>query len=204
MRWFLPFAFWYVLWLAQMANSAWELAYGDTAFGLPSLGVIFPLLAWTLWRNRLWSRSPEAAARAAVEQVLRERAGSGKRPRIWVDQDGQVLLTTWRRGRLLWASWYVERADGDQLIAIAAQGRAPLTVEKYMLARCFPRVPRFMSGSMMTAAGDVDHVPDPEPGLMWLVRTTGMTGMGKDAHEFADTAELTELAGQLRAAVPVT
>ena len=202
MRWFLPFAAWYVMWLAQIANSAWELAHGDTAFGLPSLGVIFPLLGWTLWRNRQWSRSPESAARAAVEQVLRERASAGNG--TWLDRDGQVRLTAVHRGHLFWASWHLGRTDEKQYDEIDIHGRAPVTIETYMFASIFPHVPRFIGGAMVTSGGDVDHMPRAEPGLMWSVRLTGLTGPGKGAHEFADTAELIELAGQLRAANPVT
>jgi hypothetical protein len=203
MRWFLPFTVWYVLWLALTANSAWELAHGDAAFGLPSLGVILLLLGWTLWSNRLWSRSAEAAARAVVEQALRERAPAGNGPHAWLARDGHVRLAAIRRGRFFWAYWYLGRADGDQFGEIIVQGRAPVTVETYVLARLFPRVPRSIAGAMMTAAGDLDHAPRSEPGLMWMVRITGLTGKGKDAHAFADTAELAELAEQLRAADPV-
>jgi hypothetical protein len=204
MRWFLPFAAWYVLWLALIANSAWELADGDAAFGLPSLGAIFLLLGWTLWRNRLWGRSAEAAARTAVEQALKERGASGKGPHAWLDQDRHIRLAAMRRGRLFWAFWYLGRADEDQFDEIVVQGRAPVTVETYVLPRIFPRVPRFVEGAMMTAGGDLDHVPGSDPGLLWLVRLTGLTGKGKDAHAFADTAELAELAEQLRTAEPVT
>lgn len=202
MRWFLPFAAWYVLWLALIANSAWELAHGDTAFGLPSLGVIFLLLGWTLWRNRLWDRSAEAAARAAVEQLLRERVGADEG--AWLCRDSGVWLAAQHRGRLFMSAWTLGRADVDQAAEIAARGRAPITLERYIFARLFPRVPRFIEGAMVTMAGDVDRQRAPEPGLMWLVRLTGLTGTGKGAHAFANTAELAELAEQLRAAEPVT
>lgn len=201
MRWFLPFATWYLMWLALTANSAWELAHGDAAFGLPSLGVIFLLLGWTLWRNRQWNRSAECAARATVERVLRERASAGED--MWLCRNGCARLTAAHRGHLFWASWDLVRSDDDQFDAIGVHGRAPVTVETYKFARIFPRVPRFVRGAMVTAGGEVDLVPEPEPGLMWMVRMTGLTGTGKGAHAFADTAELAGLAEQLRAADPV-
>ena len=201
MRWFLPFTFWYVLWLALIANSAWEIASGDLAFGVPSLCVVLLPLSWTLWRNWRWNRSAECAARAAVEQVLGDRARSGQS--TWLHRNGHVRLTAVRRGHLFWASWILGRADEDQLGEIHVHGRAPVTMEAYMFAPVFPRVAHFIEGAMMTAAGEVDRMPAAEPGLMWMVRLTGLTGRGKDAHAFADTAELADLAAQLRAAVPV-
>lgn len=200
MRWFLPFAVWYVLCLAQMANSAWELAHGDMAFGVPSMCVVLLLLGWTLWRNWLWDRSAEAAARATVEQLLRERVGADEG--AWLCRDSGVRLAARHRRRLLMSAWTLGRADADQADEIAARGRAPMTVERYIFANLFPRVPRFTDGAMVTMAGDVDHLPAREPGLMWVIRLTGLTGKGKGAHAFADTAELVELAGQLRAAEP--
>lgn len=200
MRWFLPFSACYVLWLALIANSAWDLADGDAAFALPSLGVFLLLLGWTLWRNWLWGRSAEAAARATVEQLLRERIGADEG--AWLCRDSGVRLAAQHRRRLFMSEWTLGRADADQADEIAARGRAPMTIERYTFARLFPRVPRFTDGAMVTKAGDVDHLPAREPGLMWMIRMTGLTGTGKGAHAFADTAELVELARQLRAAEP--